>query len=297
MHAPAKLPAGTEQEFQDLLALFPAANAFETAYIARTRTRGWQTFQHLPMGTGNERLLDVGGMQAIFGPAYMQIWKYREVHLIDMDVPAGGVIKRTMRDGRELSFPVKRFNVELEPWPYPDGFFNTVVCTEVLEHMVFDPVFVMNEISRVLAPDGRALITIPNAASDSILTYLVNDMQPGYLRNYISDALKSGKRDVETVYNLGHFHEYTGTELRCLARATGFDVEYLTGISPHPFLLDSLRFKLLCTFVHALFPNAKRVRYDHLLALLQKRSYTPLHELPDRYPFPLYKPLSTNAQV
>lgn len=287
----------TEGEFQRLLEAFPAANEFLKSYMARTRTRGWMTFKHLPLGTGKEKLLDVGGMQALFGPAYMDIWKYGEVHVIDYDTSADDVIVRTDSAGRSYRFPVAKLNVELQKWPYPDGMFDTVVCTEVLEHMVFDPMFVMNEISRVLAPGGHALITIPNAASDSVLTYLVNDMQPGYLRNYITDALQSGERSLNTVYNLGHFHEYVGPELACLARAAGFDILFLKGISPHPPLLDSFKFRLLCLLAHALFPRSQRVREDHLLALLLKREYKPLDGRADRFPFPLYKPLSKNVNI
>lgn len=282
----------TEAEFHKRLDLYPQDAGFDGAYVEKAKVRGWKTFQRLPPGTGSERLLDVGSMSALYGPAYIDLWNYREVCVIGTDAPPNGVITRKSPDGRTYSFPAANCNIELQTWPYPDRHFQTVVCTEVLEHMVFDPVFVMNEISRVLGPDGHALITIPNAASDSSLAFLANDMQPGFLRNYLSDALQSGKRDLDVVYNLGHFHEYTCRELSVLAQATGFETLFFGGVTFFPPMLDSIQFKLLRLAAHLLFPRSQRIREDHLIALLRKKTYTPLDQLKDRYPQPLYRPLT-----
>lgn len=281
------------REFCRLLDLFPTSGEFDKTYVKKAKVRGWETFRHLPAGSGREKILDVGSMGGLYAPAYVELWGYAEAHLVGTDSPANGVVTRKdPARGKEYSFPAQRCNIELERWPFPDAMFDTVVCTEVLEHMIFDPVFVMNEMNRVMAPGGHALITIPNTASDSCLTYLVNNMQPGFLRQYFSDPLKSGRRDLDVVANLGHFHEYTGPELDCLARATGFDVLFLGGLTFFPPDLDSFRFRLLKHLVRRLFPRSKRVREDHLVAVLRKKSYTPLEQLPDRYPPPLYRPLT-----
>jgi len=44
--------------------------------------------------------------------------------------------------------------------PFPDECFDSVLCTEVLEHAV-DPSKLMSEIIRVLKPGGHAFITVP----------------------------------------------------------------------------------------------------------------------------------------
>jgi SAM-dependent methyltransferase len=44
--------------------------------------------------------------------------------------------------------------------PVPDGSFDAVLCTEVLEH-VPEPIRVLEEISRILKPGGSAFITAP----------------------------------------------------------------------------------------------------------------------------------------
>ncbi|NEI68816.1 methyltransferase domain-containing protein [Rhizobium lusitanum] len=47
--------------------------------------------------------------------------------------------------------------------PFPDACFDTLLCTEVLEHAV-DPVTLIAEMHRVLRPGGTLLVTVPFAA-------------------------------------------------------------------------------------------------------------------------------------
>jgi SAM-dependent methyltransferase len=44
--------------------------------------------------------------------------------------------------------------------PVPDGSFDAIVCTEVIEH-VPEPIAVMREFGRILAPGGRLILTAP----------------------------------------------------------------------------------------------------------------------------------------
>jgi SAM-dependent methyltransferase len=46
------------------------------------------------------------------------------------------------------------------PLPFPDAHFDTVLCTQVLEH-VDSPELAVAEIARVLRPGGHALVTVP----------------------------------------------------------------------------------------------------------------------------------------
>lgn len=281
----------SESRFYELTDYCFTESPAEKAYAQRALKRGWLTLQHLPRASGSEVLLDVGSMKGLFGPAYIDLWNYGKIFLLGYDFPDSGAITRTGPDGHSYVFPTQRANIELEPWPYPDEAFDTVVCMEVLEHLIFDPVFAMNELCRVLKKSGQALVTVPNAASDDCLTYLVNDRQPGFVRHYIKDALIAGPRDLKTVYNLGHFHEYTRSDFECLANNTGFEITRLEGLSDAPGLLDSFRFRLLRHFTRWLFPHSRRIREQHLLALLMKKTFTPLDQLNNRYPSPLYQPL------
>lgn len=284
----------TRRTFDEIAASFPIRSDADRSYVERAKHRMWLTLARLPDGGGHGILLDVGSMHGLFAPAYIELWRYAEVQLLGSDVTTGTVERRI--GDRVLTFKTARANIETEAWSFADETFDTVICTEVLEHLIFDPVFALNEMCRVLKPGGVALITVPNAASDTCLTYLVNDMQPGFLRHYIADALKSGRRDLDTVYNLGHYHEYTGPELRAAAEATGFAVEHLDGLAIRNPPLQSARFRFLLQIVHALFPRSRRVRESHLIALLRKECHTPLERLAPRYPPPLYRPLAASSE-
>ncbi len=50
---------------------------------------------------------------------------------------------------------------EAESLPFPDNFFDHVVCSELLEH-VLDPGQVMKEIYRVSKPQAQIIVTVPN---------------------------------------------------------------------------------------------------------------------------------------
>lgn len=56
------------------------------------------------------------------------------------------------------------FDIESERFPYPDESFDVVLFCEVLEHMTNDPLFALREISRILRPGGRLILTTPNVA-------------------------------------------------------------------------------------------------------------------------------------
>lgn len=53
-------------------------------------------------------------------------------------------------------------NVEADPIPYPDNFFDAVCCCQVLEHFSHSHLPVVKEMHRVLRPGGVIEIDVPN---------------------------------------------------------------------------------------------------------------------------------------
>lgn len=51
-----------------------------------------------------------------------------------------------------------------EPLPFPDGAFDCLFCLELLEHLV-SPLALLEEMRRVLATGGRAVISVPSPYS------------------------------------------------------------------------------------------------------------------------------------
>jgi SAM-dependent methyltransferase len=105
--------------------------------------------------------------------------------------------------------------------PYPDASFDTLVCFETMEHFSFNPVHFVREVHRILAPGGRAYITVPNLAKlHSRLRLLMGET----IRTPIDDYYRFAD------YNAGeflgfHWREYLLHEIVELFSRSAFEIE------------------------------------------------------------------------
>jgi SAM-dependent methyltransferase len=103
-----------------------------------------------------QRILDIGfGSGAIlfsFGPANA---------LYGVELARSAVVDAERRARRlgGRGFALREYAGH-DPLPFPEAFFDLVVCSHVLEH-VPDDRFLLSEIRRVLRPGGTALLNIP----------------------------------------------------------------------------------------------------------------------------------------
>lgn len=117
------------------------------------------------------------------------------------------------RNGREsLTIDFDHFNLESSRFPYPDASFDCVLFCEILEHLLNDPLHSLREISRVLKPNGRLILTTPNVA------------RMGNVR-----AMVEGRSIYDPYSGFGpygrHNREYSLDELTRLLRFAGFEME------------------------------------------------------------------------
>lgn len=64
-------------------------------------------------------------------------------------------------------------DVEKMDLPFADGYFDAVVCGDVLEHLV-DPVSVLRKFARILSPEGIIIISMPNARYAQVVAMLAH---------------------------------------------------------------------------------------------------------------------------
>jgi ubiquinone/menaquinone biosynthesis C-methylase UbiE len=89
---------------------------------------------------------------------------------------------REIVEGLTMKFPKGKFiSANIPPLPYPDNSFDCVVSFQVIEHIADDDLF-LKEISRVLKPEGLALITTPNRPMSL-------SRNPWHEREYTADEL------------------------------------------------------------------------------------------------------------
>jgi len=118
------------------------------------------------------------------------------------------------RTGDAVSFDYDLFNIETDEFPHPDASFDLVVFSELIEHLVVNPVWTLSEIHRVLRPNGCVIVTTPNKLSlERLATFVRGGSQ---MVDRYSPLFGYGGR---------HNREYGPAELRELLEGCGFTVE------------------------------------------------------------------------
>jgi SAM-dependent methyltransferase len=190
-------------------------------YVETHLTRLSKTLEITPPGGPGDRILEMG--------AYMQITPALKTKLGYGEVrgcyygPLGRVDHPQARsvEGEEFACEIDLFDAEKDRFPYPDEHFATVLCCELIEHLVQDPMHMMCEINRVLRPDGHLVLTTPNIGSLRAIAAILQGYHPGFFPAYIRPA-KNGE-ETEARHN----REYTPIEVANLLIDSGFEVTLL----------------------------------------------------------------------
>ncbi|HUL43484.1 MAG TPA: class I SAM-dependent methyltransferase [Bacteroidota bacterium] len=144
------------------------------------------------------KLLDIGctnGDWALF-------WRERGWNSSGIDINHEDV-----NTARQRGIDAKYCDLNHDPFPFPDAYFDLVFAGEVIEHLIDTDRF-LTEISRCLNPGGHVLITTPNLASFENRVRLALGVYPKWLN-----------------YNLegsGHVRLYTLGVLKNQLAAHGF---------------------------------------------------------------------------
>ena len=98
----------------------------------------------------NARVLDIGCGDAEF----MTLLSPKHKYGVDIN-------RRAVKRARKRGVNAQVMDVETEKLPYPNNYFDLVLCMEVFEHL-FDPTLLVSEIGRVLKKGGHVYATVPN---------------------------------------------------------------------------------------------------------------------------------------
>lgn len=147
-----------------------------------------------------ERVLDVGAKRGGLG-AYL-----RETGL-DVAYVGTDLSEENIAAAQADGLDVHLADVE-QPLPFEDSSFDCAFCLELLEHLV-TPLALLEELRRVLADDGRAVVSVPSPYSwVEVARELV------------------GLPDTE-----GHLNAFTTPVMTNVAALAGFRVEHRLGTS------------------------------------------------------------------
>lgn len=99
------------------------------------------------------------------------------------------------------------FNGDLADADFPDDFFDYVHVNNVLEH-VLNPLSLLSEVKRIIKPDGKFFLSVPNGFNDSLdlINFYKEENKPAQSKN-------------------GHIFFFQAKTLLMLLDQFGFDIE------------------------------------------------------------------------
>lgn len=209
-----------------------AADDDARGYVHTHFTRLAKTLEITPAGGAGKRILEMGSYLQIT-PALRSKLGYAEVRGCYYG-PAGQTEHKqvTSSDGQVFECDLDLFDAEKDRFPYVDGYFDTVLCCELIEHLPNDPMHMMAEINRVLKSGGALVLTTPNIGSIRALSAILQGYHPGFFPAYIRPSEDGSETEAR------HNREYAPREVVALFRDAGFEMTLLeTGEfrdEPHP---------------------------------------------------------------
>ncbi len=224
-HGTARVPETAVAVGGDYIASWAPAEDGSRDYVASHVTRLEKTLSITPPGGPCDRVLEMGAYLQIT-PALKTKLGYGEVRGCYFG-PLGETNHRSVTSDGGESFDCKidLFDAEKDAFPYEDGYFSTVLCCELLEHLAGDPMHMMIEINRILKMGGHLVLTTPNIVSLRAVAGILQGFHPMLFPAYIRPNA-DGPTDAR------HNREYTPREIDALLEISGFEV---TLIDTGPF--------------------------------------------------------------
>lgn len=137
----------------------------------------------------HKRFLDVGCGDGSFSVGVKESLNIPEVYGIDIAEEAIEIANRKGIKGVAL-------DIDFEDFPFDNNFFDIIFCGELIEHL-YNPDHLLEELYRVLSPNGVLLLTTPNMASWFNRISLLLGFQPIFT-------------DISLKYSYGHLWKMTG---------------------------------------------------------------------------------------
>ena len=208
---------GRETDVQRFLDRVDFESDAGRAYFAMHSHRILKTLSLVPPNGG--RALELGSY--LYSAAVLdRVLGYRDVHTAYYHSTLGRDQKSLRIQGQpDFVCDVDLFDAEQHVFPYSDACFDLVLCCEIVEHLIRDPMHLLFECHRILVDGGLLVLTTPNAASlTSVGLALHGRKNPQVFSSYPA-AGNSG--------DTPHVREYTAGELSEAVKSAGFEIETL----------------------------------------------------------------------
>ena len=165
---------------------------------------------------GNKKLLEIG---SFLGPVSIALKKIG-YSLDATDIPEFYESKALRELYKKNDIPFVGLNLKSHQLPYESNSFDTVIICEVIEHLNFNPLPILQEVNRVIKRDGFIYIGMPN---QSHILNRIKLLLGKSIHNPIEDYFKQLDKNENMIVGL-HWREYTLAETEEVIKKMGFEV-------------------------------------------------------------------------
>jgi SAM-dependent methyltransferase len=164
------------------------ALAGENPYVLTHLSRYMHTLHHMPdllSLSASPKILEIG-TSFIFAPVLLDHFGASKVDVTHFDPLTTGNVQQVPipRDWKGRSLHAMNYDVESQKLPVPDASYDLVLCFEVIEHLEVDPMFLVEELNRIIRPKGLLYLTTPNVTSARNVQKILNGYEPHFHMKY-----------------------------------------------------------------------------------------------------------------
>jgi glycosyltransferase involved in cell wall biosynthesis/SAM-dependent methyltransferase len=203
------------EEALNYIAGFFADDPRALDYLQKHAKRIIETIELVPVGNQEQRLLELSSYKQMA----LLVERYGDYGEIAVTCWAPGEPRDRMMSirhpvtGEEFHFQEKNVDVEHDRFPFPDSYFDVVLCCELIEHLREDPMHMLIELNRILKWGGLVILTTPNIASAHSIREAISGSSPYiYGLHHIEDPTDR------------HIREYTFKDVNVALKSSGFKV-------------------------------------------------------------------------
>lgn len=180
------------------------------------------------------RILEVGSIPLLLTTALKQ----SGCHIDGIDIDPS----RFATSIRELGLTIHQCDIEHESLPFEDNTFDCIIFNEIFEHLRTDLITLIEDIGRILKPEGTLILTTPNIRSvEGIFSFLIRGRSIS-----CGGGIYDEYNKIQQLGHMGHVREYTCKEVHEFLTRMGFDVESV---------IHRGRYQGIRAIIAALFPR------------------------------------------